>query len=636
MEKKRVIKDRNTRLDEYPEVFHPEVCKILREEHGLVAFFELLTLKALSSYWSGGLCFEDSIEIIKFLDETDFPEEFFKLEDIDMPTKGMFSERTYGPLSRAGIMTLRSLLVRTPDEIKNIKGFGTKCFEEVEAFIGSLDGILAKKRKEYEEIKKRNEKIAELSEEVLDYSVERLDLSVRATNALMNNEIRTIRDLLALSDEELKDLKQLGAKAVDEIKDKLLDLSGGKFSFVSKEFKTQNMGLDVWMNEKLKPNYVEILVDFYGLLDGKRKNLREVADSLGISHERVRQIKQKALKKLKRAIDNGCIDQEMLKKFDDYAEKQTKLQDINDLSEVYNNTAVARLLGDVARCHIFKNDWYFNSEWLVKDEVKLLEDWQKAKDWLDSQTGFVPLDELVKQSGVSRDKILDIKNVKLDDGYVAIVDARRKDGVDRAKVVKKIMQDEIRPMTIDEIAKKTGFDRESLRGLIYRIPGVVNVGNSIFALEEFGYSDKDSRELAIEYLKACGEPRHIDDIVKYVLHRRVVEAGSVQAAIYINTKDFTRFENGFVALAEWGYESDAKKKITYEVPTREAVLGVLKENPERALSIRDISNEIVKKYGDKATSVMVTIGMEAKKMAEEGIVDVLGTKTYYYRLKERK
>lgn len=55
-------------------------------------------------------------------------------------------------------------------------------------------------------------------------SVEEVNLSPRTTNALINNEIKTIKDLVALTDTELRDLKGFGSKAYEEVKDKLSEL----------------------------------------------------------------------------------------------------------------------------------------------------------------------------------------------------------------------------------------------------------------------------------------------------------------------------------------------------------------------------------------------------------------------------
>jgi DNA-directed RNA polymerase subunit alpha len=55
-------------------------------------------------------------------------------------------------------------------------------------------------------------------------SIEDLNLSARTTNALVNNDIHTIKDLLSLSEAELRDLKGFGSKALDEVKEKLAEL----------------------------------------------------------------------------------------------------------------------------------------------------------------------------------------------------------------------------------------------------------------------------------------------------------------------------------------------------------------------------------------------------------------------------
>jgi len=58
----------------------------------------------------------------------------------------------------------------------------------------------------------------------LNTPIEDLNLSARTTNALVNNEIHTIKDLFSLSDTELRDLKGFGSKALDEVKEKLAEL----------------------------------------------------------------------------------------------------------------------------------------------------------------------------------------------------------------------------------------------------------------------------------------------------------------------------------------------------------------------------------------------------------------------------
>ncbi len=55
--------------------------------------------------------------------------------------------------------------------------------------------------------------------------IEELGLSARTANALVNNDIKTVRDLVMLSESDLKELKGFGSKALDEVKEKLTELN---------------------------------------------------------------------------------------------------------------------------------------------------------------------------------------------------------------------------------------------------------------------------------------------------------------------------------------------------------------------------------------------------------------------------
>jgi DNA-directed RNA polymerase subunit alpha len=73
----------------------------------------------------------------------------------------------------------------------------------------------------------RKEKLAE--EEMVDNTaagilIEEINLSPRTTNALLNNELKTIDDVLKLTANELKNLKGFGAKAYDEVIEKVGEL----------------------------------------------------------------------------------------------------------------------------------------------------------------------------------------------------------------------------------------------------------------------------------------------------------------------------------------------------------------------------------------------------------------------------
>lgn len=58
----------------------------------------------------------------------------------------------------------------------------------------------------------------------LNTPIEELNLTARTANALVNNDIRTVHDLVTLSEQELRELKGFGSKALDEVKEKLAEL----------------------------------------------------------------------------------------------------------------------------------------------------------------------------------------------------------------------------------------------------------------------------------------------------------------------------------------------------------------------------------------------------------------------------
>ena len=55
-------------------------------------------------------------------------------------------------------------------------------------------------------------------------NIEEINLSPRTTNALINNDIKSVKDLLKLSDTELRELKGFGSKAYEEVKEKITEL----------------------------------------------------------------------------------------------------------------------------------------------------------------------------------------------------------------------------------------------------------------------------------------------------------------------------------------------------------------------------------------------------------------------------
>lgn len=58
----------------------------------------------------------------------------------------------------------------------------------------------------------------------LETSIEDLGLSARTANALVNNDIHTVQDLVTISEQDLRELKGFGSKAFDEVMEKMSEM----------------------------------------------------------------------------------------------------------------------------------------------------------------------------------------------------------------------------------------------------------------------------------------------------------------------------------------------------------------------------------------------------------------------------
>jgi DNA-directed RNA polymerase subunit alpha len=130
--------------------------------------------------------------------------------------------------TRVGQMTDLDRLLITVDTDGSISP--SDAFEEASAILVNQYTALAGQTRVETSPQSSSEGISDLiggdSDEPAELmtSIEDLNLSARTTNALVNNDIHTIKDLISLSEAELRDLKGFGNKALDEVKEKMAEL----------------------------------------------------------------------------------------------------------------------------------------------------------------------------------------------------------------------------------------------------------------------------------------------------------------------------------------------------------------------------------------------------------------------------
>lgn len=130
--------------------------------------------------------------------------------------------------TRVGQMTNLDKLILTAETDGSISP--SDAFEEACAIlVNQYTALAGKTRVEAAPLQlhtpaSENSSPAEEEKDALTTSIEDLNFSARTTNALINNDIHTLKDLFSLTDAELKDLKGFGSKALDEVRDKLAEL----------------------------------------------------------------------------------------------------------------------------------------------------------------------------------------------------------------------------------------------------------------------------------------------------------------------------------------------------------------------------------------------------------------------------
>jgi DNA-directed RNA polymerase subunit alpha len=130
--------------------------------------------------------------------------------------------------TRVGQMTDLDKLIITIDTDGTITP--KDAFEEAAAVLVNQYTALAGQTRVEESTGFGEETTGKTSEEddeespALMTSIEDLNLSARTSNALVNNDIHTLKDLVSLSDAELRDLKGFGNKALDEVKEKITEM----------------------------------------------------------------------------------------------------------------------------------------------------------------------------------------------------------------------------------------------------------------------------------------------------------------------------------------------------------------------------------------------------------------------------
>ncbi|MGD0921667.1 MAG: DNA-directed RNA polymerase subunit alpha C-terminal domain-containing protein [Terriglobia bacterium] len=228
------------------------------------------------------------------------------------------STRAYNALSKHGVRTISDLVKLSDEEMLRLPWFGTKCLNEVHQLTQSLllssarDHATPKEGFDLAELAQSHPKDAStslptdysLSEWAvptpakgdLDTPIERLHLSPRAAKVLGYLGIKTIRQLLRCPKNALRKQPNFGRVSLYELERKVFDSLEGShqhdFSLGTKAFTARLLAC-------LPERQQRVIADRYGLWDGIAETLQDIGDKLGLTRERIRQIEDKSLRRIR-------------------------------------------------------------------------------------------------------------------------------------------------------------------------------------------------------------------------------------------------------------------------------------------------------------------------------------------------
>lgn len=316
--------------------------------------------------------------------------------------------------------------------------------------------------------------------------------------------------------------------------------------------------------EEFNPKQKKVAFGRFGLKNGKRLTLQEIGDDLNITRERVRQIEEQLLLKLRDRVRKDA------KELIDAATKRLETMHGVECDDSFLNAMKEKIQGSDAKFISEKLRFIFLAAGIPqfsKEDDALNAYWYSSKEAKDNFNAFIKKTTQFFKNG-DRNQILREKsylteckgcehllsipkhfgtNVFGDLGLKEWAEIEPKTIRDKAYLV---LKKHGQPLHFEAVAKNInefGLDKkkahtQTVHNELIKDERFVLVGRGIYGLKEHGFESGTVREVIASLLKKHG-PLSSNEVVTLVNKQRFLKENTILLSLQ-NRKYFTRLENG--------------------------------------------------------------------------------------------
>lgn len=375
----------------------------------------------------------------------------------------------------------------------------------------------------------------------------------------------------------------------------------------SKPFATIAEEIDYWL-DSLDDRKKFVLKQRLGLLDGNPRSLEDIGQELELTRERVRQIEDKAKKKLHNARNTESILPQLrqivietlhnagcLIRLQEWCES---IAQIYPSGEVHLPSVISWLITfipDIKNILISKNKFFYKTpltkQIFLEIQAQIREFWKEQRISDRSQLHQVIL-PLLPQDILNPEQVADtLINSLCYEALPGIFSSEPWNIIDYAYYV---LHEAGKPLHFSEIGQrikrlkpdwKAENTKRAAQGAIERHPDIIRCGSGIYGLREWGTMEYSHfREVLLDYLSKQPLPEAPEDIYSKLSHSYRVTLATVNMTLNFHPNLFTKFgSSSFYGVAGRRYELPDQELIALLVAKLEldsVTLSELEQDPD--------------------------------------------------------